>query len=111
MDPGGAARPMPSTNAAATPLSSVNRVRSTKKTPAGNLPIARPAASIAARVFPIPPGPTTVTSRWSATAASIRSTWACRPISVVRCAGSVDSCRPIDRNGGNSDGSPSATTW
>ena len=69
--------------------------------PSGNEGAAVRAASMASRVLPTPPGPVSVTSRWSANNLPISRTSASRPSKAVSGVGS----RPALKSTGAEAGS------
>ena len=72
-----------STSASPTPGSDIP-ASSTSHTPSANWPVTRPATSAASRVMPTPPGPVTLTSRYSRSSAAASSSWLARPTKLVR---------------------------
>ncbi len=68
------------------------------------------AVSIARRVLPTPPGPTSVTSRERASASRVAARSAVRPTKEVSWRGRLPGCSN-DRSGGNSAGSARCTSW
>ena len=83
----------------------------TKKTPSGKSSAARAASWSDSRVLPVPPGPVRVSSRVVASRPAASSSSASRPTNVVSCVGRLFGRASSVRSGGNSTGSPSATTW
>ena len=79
------------------------RTSGTKQTPPGKAPAISPATCRASRVFPMPPGPVSVTSRASSRLNNWRSAAAScsRPMKAVRCMGRL-LARGSERRAGDS---------
>ena len=73
---------------------SLTGARSTKNVPSANSPDNAAATSSARRVFPVPPGPVTVSSRVVASNAVTSATSDSRPTKEVSCAGRLDGVPP-----------------
>ena len=85
--------------------------RPTKQTPSAKASEASAATCSDRRVFPVPPGPVSVTSRCSASSRPAAATSPSRPTNDVSWVGRLTRRPSSERIGGNSVRSPSATSW
>ena len=97
--------------AAGTEAGSPTGASSTIHTPSGNSPATSAPTSSASRVLPTPPTPLSVTSRFDRTSSATSATRSSRPTNELSCWGRLPVKRSTLRSTGNSDRSPSATTW
>ena len=87
--------------------------RSTRNTPSGNRSTWSAAACSANLVFPVPPGPVSVTSRVDGSSSSARTSAICarRPRNDVICVGRLFTTRSRVARRGKRSGRPGATSW
>ena len=92
-----------------TSVGSVSGLRSTKNTPSGNRSSCLEAVSSASLVFPVPPGPVSVSSRVSPRSRSMSPIARARPTNEVRRGRRLVLWAPRVRNAGKSALRPSIT--
>ena len=108
--PGESGIPSARATSGRTMLGSLSGASSTSHVPSAKRPATSPATWTMRRVLPVPPTPTSDTSRFVSSREPIAATSRSRPMNEVSCAGRFDGTLP-DRSGGNSDGRPGATSW
>ena len=79
--------PIAASTACGTSSASPTGASGTNQTPSGIWSVTRAAASIASRVFPVPPGPVRMTSRDSPSSLLTRFSSSSRPTKLVSWAG------------------------
>ena len=83
----------------------------TKKTPSGKVSATDVASWSESRVFPVPPGPVIVSSRVVSNRRLASASSSSRPTKVVSWVGRLFGRVSGVRSFGNSEGSPSPSTW
>ncbi len=111
LSPGCWLRPRTAATASGTAAGSVTGPSSIIHTPSGNSGCRRAATSCARRVLPTPPTPVRVTRRCDFNAVATSATSDSRPTKLVAGGRRLPWLVSSVLRGGNSDRSPSATTW
>ena len=98
--------PNTAATASGTAAGSPTGANSTSHTPSENSPVSSAATCTARRVFPTPPTPVRVTSRWARTCSASSFTATSRPTKLVVCTGRFPGTASNVRNGGKLDPQP-----